>query len=80
MLFFSATLKGLEDFENKIDKLAENEGEEDDDSWVGRLYREYKENEDNGDQDEEDVGRDDEGLEAPALDTVGADQGEVIHG
>jgi len=78
MLFCFLLFQGLEDFENKIDKLAEGETEEDN-SWVGRLYREYKEQEDDDDENDENW-MNGEGLEAPSLDTVGATEGKRIIG
>jgi len=33
--------KGLEEFENKVDRIAKGENEEDD-SWLGQIYNQFK--------------------------------------
>jgi len=60
---------GVEDFERKVDLMAENEADSDGDDWLSNLYREYREvvaEEGDGGDDQ----FNDEDLESPALDTT----------
>ena len=54
----------MEDFENKIDKIASGADKGDEDSWINKLYNEFKPGE--GGQDES--FDDQDGLEPPMLD------------
>merc|ERR1712141_869490 len=65
--FFDYILTGLEDFENKIDKLASGGVDDDEHSWISTIYNEFNGNngsENNTDEDFNEI----EGLEPPMLD------------
>ena len=58
--------KGLEEFENKVDRIAKGENEEDD-SWLGKIYQQFKhlmKDEDGSEPQSYNV----EGLEPPMFD------------
>ena len=65
-------ISGLEDFENKIDKIASGT-DNDENSWINKLYNKYNETS----EDNFELSNDMEGLEPPMLDeTWGLKDGE----
>jgi len=60
-------LPGLEEFEDKIDKIASN-GDNGDGSWLGNLYKKFKGSFGNNDLDALNSVNDLDGLEPPVLD------------
>ena len=64
--FFLEIFTGLEEFEDKVDKIANGQ---DDNSWIGQLYQQFSNNfgMDGSVIDDEEIG-DKEGLEPPILD------------
>ena len=60
-------IKGLEEFENKVERIAQEGENSEDDSWLGRIYQQFKhlmKDEDGSEPDRYNV----EGLEPPMFD------------
>ncbi len=77
MIALLSIISGLEEFEDKVDKIANGQ---DDDSWIGQLYRQFSSSFGIDGAEINDSGLDKDGLEPPILDeTWGLEDIKKLH-